>query len=372
MQSYDRTGEIYDDDLPSDPDFNWFVCLVFQDQGVCVLCVCVFVCVCVCVCVCVRVLVCVCVYLCVYVYWCGCMCTGVGGCGWVCVLHGQWSHARTYPVCFIVPFVWPREEYWRELFPAVQTKDIDAFEKKYKGSEAEAADLQQAYEQHSGDWAMIFELVPLSDPLCDLERFQKLIQSWIDDGIVADCPAFHSKDSIKHVVSKAKREEARAARKSPRRPKKPKRATRAEEEEEEDSESAVEDEELYEDDSDEDEDDEEEDDGAQRSASTRSKGRGKGRGSNTTSSRQRRQRKEGRQKGHGGVDLASAILKRQKERRQQFADLEQRYTKGRKRSEHEMPSEEEFARIQAKLEANRSSKAKSGTAKKASTRRRKK
>ena len=49
-------------------------------------------------------------------------------------------------------------QYWKLLF-SLTVEDIKAFEKTYKGSEEELADLKAAYLQHEGDFDHILEEV---------------------------------------------------------------------------------------------------------------------------------------------------------------------------------------------------------------------
>ncbi|EGD80444.1 hypothetical protein PTSG_11089 [Salpingoeca rosetta] len=195
-------------------------------------------------------------------------------------------------------FSW--EEYWHELFPALTEEDIANFSSSYKGSEEEDEDLKTAYRQHEGDLKAIFSFVPLSDPLSDLDRFRAKIEAWIAAGEVGDYPAFRDKKKEKLLLQQAKKEAKQAA--------KAKAAAKA-------------------------------------SATRGKKTKGKSGTRNSGSD--------------GGEDLALMIMRRQQERKKAFADLEHRYTKGKKLQD--MPSEDEFARIQAELEANRSKRAKKRT-----------
>jgi DnaJ family protein C protein 9 len=53
-------------------------------------------------------------------------------------------------------------EYWRGIFPKISIQDIEAYQKKYEGSEEEKEDLLEAWEQYDGDLQSIFEAVPFA------------------------------------------------------------------------------------------------------------------------------------------------------------------------------------------------------------------
>ena len=53
-------------------------------------------------------------------------------------------------------------EYWRGIFPKISLEDIEAYQKKYEGSEEEKEDLLEAWEQYDGDLQSIFESVPFA------------------------------------------------------------------------------------------------------------------------------------------------------------------------------------------------------------------
>ncbi|KAI6245203.1 DnaJ subfamily C member 9 [Erysiphe necator] len=78
-------------------------------------------------------------------------------------------------------FSW--ELFFREQFREVVTEDaIERFAKTYKGSVEERDDLIRAYKDSKGKWTYIYEVVILSDPLEDEDRFRVIIDQAIKDG----------------------------------------------------------------------------------------------------------------------------------------------------------------------------------------------
>ncbi|POS85199.1 hypothetical protein EPUL_003765 [Erysiphe pulchra] len=75
------------------------------------------------------------------------------------------------------------EIFFREQFKEVVTENsIEKFAKTYKGSVEERDDLISAYNESKGKWAYIYEVVMLSDPLEDEDRFRVIIDQAIQDG----------------------------------------------------------------------------------------------------------------------------------------------------------------------------------------------
>lgn len=84
-----------------------------------------------------------------------------------------------------------------QLIPLQVTKeDIIEFEAKYKGSEEEAEDIRQLYEEHKGDMDKI-----MSSVMCataeDEPRIREAIQKMIDEGQVKSYKAFASEPEKK-------------------------------------------------------------------------------------------------------------------------------------------------------------------------------
>lgn len=93
--------------------------------------------------------------------------------------------------------------YWRVMFPKITTKDIEKFEKQYKGSEDELKDLKSAYIRFEGDMEAILENV-----LCSTEeddaRFCKILQNAIDNSEIPVFDKFIKEDKGKKRGRKQK------------------------------------------------------------------------------------------------------------------------------------------------------------------------
>ncbi|KAK7092638.1 hypothetical protein V1264_008354 [Littorina saxatilis] len=99
-------------------------------------------------------------------------------------------------------------EYWRLLFPKVTVKDIEEFEKKYKGSADELADLKTAYIDAEGDMDIIMDSVLCSTPE-DEERFTQILQDLTKDKELPEFKAF-TKESKKKKSARQRRAAAEA------------------------------------------------------------------------------------------------------------------------------------------------------------------
>ncbi|KYO42396.1 dnaJ homolog subfamily C member 9 [Alligator mississippiensis] len=105
-------------------------------------------------------------------------------------------------------------EYWRLLFKKITIKDIQDFEKKYKGSEEELADIKSAYKDFKGDMDKLMESVLCVD-YTDEPRIRKIIQQAIDSGEVPSYKAFIKEAKQKMNARKRRaEEEAKEAEKS--------------------------------------------------------------------------------------------------------------------------------------------------------------
>lgn len=71
-------------------------------------------------------------------------------------------------------------EYWRMLFKKITVKDINDYEKQYKGSEIELKDLKRAYVDGKGDMDYILEAVPFTNTN-EEPRLRELIDKMIED-----------------------------------------------------------------------------------------------------------------------------------------------------------------------------------------------
>ncbi|XP_040832024.1 dnaJ homolog subfamily C member 9 [Ochotona curzoniae] len=106
------------------------------------------------------------------------------------------------------------ESYWRLLFKKISLEDIQAFEKTYKGSEEELADIKQAYLDFQGDMDRILESV-LCVQYSEEPRIRDVIQQAIDAGEVPAYKAFVKESKQKMNARKRRaQEEAKEAEKS--------------------------------------------------------------------------------------------------------------------------------------------------------------
>ncbi|KAF3827628.1 hypothetical protein GH733_000863, partial [Mirounga leonina] len=101
------------------------------------------------------------------------------------------------------------ETYWRLLFKKISLEDIQAFEKTYKGSEEELADIKQAYLDFKGDIDQIMESV-LCVQYTEEPRIRNIIQQAIDAGEIPSYNAF-VKESKQKMNARKRREEAKEA-----------------------------------------------------------------------------------------------------------------------------------------------------------------
>ncbi|XP_012899716.1 dnaJ homolog subfamily C member 9 isoform X1 [Mustela nigripes] len=103
------------------------------------------------------------------------------------------------------------ETYWRLLFKKISLEDIQAFEKTYKGSEEELADIKQAYLDFKGDMDQIMESV-LCVQYTDEPRIRNIIQQAIDAGEIPSYNAFVKESKQKMNARKRRaQEEAKEA-----------------------------------------------------------------------------------------------------------------------------------------------------------------
>ncbi|XP_071103192.1 dnaJ homolog subfamily C member 9-like [Haliotis cracherodii] len=99
-------------------------------------------------------------------------------------------------------------EYWRMLFAKISIKDIQEYEKKYKGSKEELKDLKAAYLESEGDMDQILESV-LCATIDDEDRFAKILKDFIKKKEVPDFKAF-SKESKTKKAKRRKEADAEA------------------------------------------------------------------------------------------------------------------------------------------------------------------
>uniref|UniRef100_A0A8C5P1I7 DnaJ homolog subfamily C member 9 n=1 Tax=Jaculus jaculus TaxID=51337 RepID=A0A8C5P1I7_JACJA len=103
------------------------------------------------------------------------------------------------------------EAYWRLLFKKISLEDIQDFEKTYKGSEEELADVKQAYLDFKGDMDQIMDSV-LCVQYSEEPRIRSIIQEAIDSGEVPSYNAFVRESKQKMSARKRRaQEEAKEA-----------------------------------------------------------------------------------------------------------------------------------------------------------------
>jgi DnaJ family protein C protein 9 len=81
------------------------------------------------------------------------------------------------------------EAYWRTLYKQISRDDIEAFEKKYKGSAEEETDIHEAYENGKGSMAFIIDNVILATA-DDEDRFRAMLTKAIEAGVLRKHKAF--------------------------------------------------------------------------------------------------------------------------------------------------------------------------------------
>ncbi|KAK7703784.1 hypothetical protein SLS57_010747 [Botryosphaeria dothidea] len=76
-------------------------------------------------------------------------------------------------------------EYYKEQFEGIVTAEaIEKFKQEYKGGAEERNDLLEAYKKFKGNMNKIYEIIMLSNPLEDEERFRSILDAAIADGTV--------------------------------------------------------------------------------------------------------------------------------------------------------------------------------------------
>ncbi|KAL8803155.1 MAG: hypothetical protein Q9182_003327 [Xanthomendoza sp. 2 TL-2023] len=98
--------------------------------------------------------------------------------------------------------------FFRTQYSAISTSTLSDFSASYKSSTEERKDLLAAYSQHEGRMNKIYEVVMLSNPLDDEDRFREIIDDAIEKGKVEGYKAYvkepqHSRTAR---MKKAKRE----------------------------------------------------------------------------------------------------------------------------------------------------------------------
>lgn len=99
--------------------------------------------------------------------------------------------------------------FYRAQFEDVVTADaINKFKEEYQGGDEEREALLDAYAQFEGDMNKVYQVVMLSDPLEDEERFRKIIDEAIEKGEVEAYKKYteESEKSRKKRMENAKRD----------------------------------------------------------------------------------------------------------------------------------------------------------------------
>ena len=72
--------------------------------------------------------------------------------------------------------------HYREVYKKVSEEDVQAYERQFRGSEAEAAELRELYTRFAGDMEKVFSWLCCSRPELDSHRFMETLQQAIDAG----------------------------------------------------------------------------------------------------------------------------------------------------------------------------------------------
>ncbi|CAD6439773.1 44a80df6-aa7b-4d54-bbeb-ba56f768516a [Sclerotinia trifoliorum] len=105
-------------------------------------------------------------------------------------------------------------DFYSEQYRDIVTADaINEFSSIYKGSVEEKDDLLTAYTVHEGRWGKMYQVIMLSDPIQDEERFRGIIEEAIKKGEVEEYAVFRqeTKASKAKRMRKAREEEKEAA-----------------------------------------------------------------------------------------------------------------------------------------------------------------
>lgn len=103
------------------------------------------------------------------------------------------------------------EAYWRLLFKKISKKDIEEFEKEYKGSVAEKDDVKKFYLKFEGNMDEIMSHVMCAN-YDEEDRIREVIQNLIDNDEVEEFDAFthEQKTKKRKRMKKGEREEKEA------------------------------------------------------------------------------------------------------------------------------------------------------------------
>lgn len=104
-------------------------------------------------------------------------------------------------------------DFFRSQTEAMVSGDmIEKIKREYQGSEEEKADVLRVYEENEGHMDALYEEIMCSNVLEDDERFRKIIDQAIKEGVVEKFDSYKkdTKAARKKRVDKAKAEEAEA------------------------------------------------------------------------------------------------------------------------------------------------------------------
>jgi hypothetical protein len=102
-------------------------------------------------------------------------------------------------------------EYYREMKPEINKKDVKSYISSYKGSSEEERDLLEYYEEHGGDVKMILECIIASEN-ADVPRFIEFFEKQIKIGVIKETVKFkNSKKKVK--LMEDERDEAKEVKK---------------------------------------------------------------------------------------------------------------------------------------------------------------
>jgi DnaJ homolog subfamily C member 9 len=104
-------------------------------------------------------------------------------------------------------------DFYKAQFEGVVTEQaVEDFARQYKGSDEERAALLAAYDRFHGDMDAVYDVIMVSNPLDDEERFQEIIRKAVEAGEVPAHEKFteESAKSKKARVDAAKKEAQKA------------------------------------------------------------------------------------------------------------------------------------------------------------------
>ncbi|XP_074653190.1 dnaJ homolog subfamily C member 9-like [Tubulanus polymorphus] len=97
-------------------------------------------------------------------------------------------------------------KYWRQLFSVVTVDDIVNYERNYKESDEELADLKEAYLKYEGDMDKIMQCVLCANVIDDEPRLTEILNNLIKSQEIPDFPKFSKETTKKKERRKRKAE----------------------------------------------------------------------------------------------------------------------------------------------------------------------